>query len=495
LRVSLILRPFIFFRQELLLKGSLSEYLQRPDLGTLTPERKRALYLGFFGSALFALFAVYWGGLTRGPFVDDNFLLFANPRVREAANPLFYWYRGQSGTKAWPLTHTAFWLLYQVFGARFWAYRSLNVLLHWASGVFLFHFLARKVRLSSAAFGACLFWFHPVAVGSVTWIAQLSTLGTVLFLGWWMARMDENEDGTRAGFLPFLAMVLSKGFAYLLPIVQLRKRLNSSTVAKAFLFTAPSFAVAGYGLFLAFVGTYYDPNDRPFLQTYYQTSNPVPAAPAAQPVVALKAPSAPVKAKKKKKPSKGLEKKTPVAQVPAVLPVLAPEIVSSAASPTHVLTQSLPERITLVGKTFVFYAARFVSFSDIFPEMRFTQFAKWSTMFLVIGLGVLALLAWALVSDYRILAAGLLVYLPVSGLFYVPFFKRALVSDHMIYPAFFLFTWGVGLCVDKIRHNGLRRAYWLWPVLLTIFTVVEVRAVRVEFPVESAMPFHEGAVK
>jgi hypothetical protein len=517
MKVSMILRPLNFFRRELFFKGNLAEHFQSTEFRALTLEQKRVLYAVFLTSSLFALFVIYWGGLARGPYIDDNILIFSNQHIRDGGSPLTYWYRGQPQTKTWPLTHTAYWFLYQIFGMRFWAYRTLNVLLHWASGVFLFHFLARKVRLSSAAFGACFFWFHPVDVGSVTWISQLSTLGTVLFLGWWMAGLQENDDSPRSGILPLLGMVLAKGFAYLLPVMQLRKRLKTGTVAQAFLFTAPAIAIAAYGLFLAYVGTYHNANERPFVQSYYESGNPV-AKPAPQPAVAppVVPVDAPVqkaaKAKLKKKTVIAKKTKKAVAPMPAPAPVAAavlppplpgspglvvlPEVAPNAVPPSYVLTSGLRERVTILGKTSVFYLARFVSFSDLsYPEMRYTDLSEWNVFFLLIGLGVLALLGFALVKDLRVLTIGLLVYLPVSGLFYVPFLKFRLVSDHMVYPAFFVFAWGMGLCVDCIRHKGLRRAYWLWPVLLAVFTVVEVRAERVEFPIEAAIPLHQGSAQ
>ena len=44
---------------------------------------------------MIALFAVYWGGLFRGPYIDDNLLIFGSPSIRDGHAPWAFWYRGQ----------------------------------------------------------------------------------------------------------------------------------------------------------------------------------------------------------------------------------------------------------------------------------------------------------------------------------------------------------------------------------------------------------------
>lgn len=381
----------------------------------------------FLAAALVVLSAIYFGRLFPGPYIDDNVLIFTNPFILSAQNPLLYWLPGQESARAWPLTHTLYWLFFRLFHWNFWAYRIVNLLLHWANGAVLFSLLSKRTSRSSAAFAAALFWLHPLAVESVTWISQLSTLLTTLFFAFWFSAFEKGAS-LKKSLLWLVALLATKGFAYFLPVLNLRKRLSEVSWRRAVLEQGPLVLIAAYGVFIVFSG---------------------------------------------------------ISSMPeGVLPG-NPEATKPGRAMAELAAQPLSywySRVTLCGQTAVFYFFRLFAYLEIpAGSLRPANLEASSAGFFLLGLGVLASLIWCIFKRSYILAAGILLYLPASGLFPVSFLKYSLVGDRMIYPTLYVFSLGIGLLYDRQKNIRLRQAFWLWPLLLGATSFLVARVPQADF--------------
>ncbi|MBI4195971.1 MAG: tetratricopeptide repeat protein [Betaproteobacteria bacterium] len=178
--------------------------------------------------------ALYWGALRNPPVFDDRLL-----------NDDFLGFYGASWFKLdlrW-IPYATFGWTYDVFGKNWFWLRLGNVLLHAATSVALFHFLARLFAVTLAMperagrpvspgsrqiafFGALLFLLHPVAVYGVAYLVQrsivMATLFGVLCLTLFLEGLVRKSPFWHlAAALAYLLAVFSKEHTVMLPAAAL----------------------------------------------------------------------------------------------------------------------------------------------------------------------------------------------------------------------------------------------------------------------------------
>jgi tetratricopeptide (TPR) repeat protein len=160
--------------------------------------------------------AAYFPALS-GDFVwDDDYNVTDNVNLRDLAGLRRIWTETRATQQFYPLTHTSFWIDWQLWGANPLGYHVINVLLHAGSALLLWRVLVR-LDLPGAWLGAALFALHPVHVESVAWITERkNALSGVLY---WAAALcflryalpaEKHDTGGRAWLAP-LAVVLFAG--------------------------------------------------------------------------------------------------------------------------------------------------------------------------------------------------------------------------------------------------------------------------------------------
>ena len=119
-------------------------------------------------------FIIYRPALEAGFIWDDESHVTHLESLRSVAGLRDIWIlkRPPATPQYYPLTFTAFWLQYRLWGLNPWGYHLVNVLLHGFSGVLLWRWM-RRMRWAGAALAAALFVAHPVFVMSVAWITEL----------------------------------------------------------------------------------------------------------------------------------------------------------------------------------------------------------------------------------------------------------------------------------------------------------------------------------
>jgi tetratricopeptide (TPR) repeat protein len=121
----------------------------------------------------------------------------------------------------WPLTSTAFWLQWQLWGAVPFGYHLVNFLLQIADAFLVWKLFAR-LGLRWAWLGGLLFVIHPLAVESVAWVSELKNTLSLAFLLLALLAWLEHDAG-KGGYLRavawFLLALLSKTSVVMFPAV------------------------------------------------------------------------------------------------------------------------------------------------------------------------------------------------------------------------------------------------------------------------------------
>lgn len=181
------------------------------------------LLIGFLIS-LTASFVVYWPSMTGEFIMDDRGYITQNPLITQTDSPGIFWTSFES-PDFWPLSYSAYWLLFRLFGESPLGYHFVNVVLH-AFNATLILSLTASLGLSSGAgaFAALLFLVHPLHVQAVSWMIQLKTLlATSFALLAFLAFLSHLKDGRSKSYVLavflFAFSLLSKTSSLFLPLV------------------------------------------------------------------------------------------------------------------------------------------------------------------------------------------------------------------------------------------------------------------------------------
>ena len=170
----------------------------------------------------------YLPAMLWGSFIwDDNIYIKTDP-VREISGLWQIWFSPsaiESEDHYLPLTYTTFWLEHKLWGYDPTGYHIVNVLLHLANTLLLWHLL-RRLAVPGAWVVAAVFAVHPLHVESVAWVIErkdvLSGLFYLAAVLTWMRFVEQPRPGRYACSLTlYAAALLSKSIAVTLPVALL----------------------------------------------------------------------------------------------------------------------------------------------------------------------------------------------------------------------------------------------------------------------------------
>lgn len=170
-----------------------------------------------------ATVAVYFPALD-GDFQWDDRDQFAGLRqIQEPGGIVLAWTELNPKAQYYPLSHSLFWAVYQLFGPWPPAFHVTNLALH-LGNVLLVYVLCRQISPRWALWGAALFALHPVSVAAVAWMCQLRndlSVHLALWTAWWWMRFEaSSRRGWQvAATLTFVAALLAKTAVAPLPVV------------------------------------------------------------------------------------------------------------------------------------------------------------------------------------------------------------------------------------------------------------------------------------
>ena len=170
--------------------------------------------------------AMLWGG-----FVWDDRILTLSQAVPDWSGLWHLWsgaaYTMDDTPEAhyWPLVYTTFWLEHKLWGFAPAGYHIVNVLLHLANTLLVWH-LMRRLAVPGAWMVAAVFAVHPLHVESVAWVIERKDVLSGLFYFAaalaWMRFVEQPRRGRYAGALAlYVAGLLSKSIVVTLPVALL----------------------------------------------------------------------------------------------------------------------------------------------------------------------------------------------------------------------------------------------------------------------------------
>lgn len=163
---------------------------------------------------------VYWPAVGAGFVFDDHVLIEDGRLLRGPLSAIWF---GKTAPDYWPLTNTALWLEWRLFGVDPTGYHLVTLALHLVTALLLWRTLSR-LGMKSSWLAGLLFAVHPVTVESVAWVSEIkNTLSGVLWLLTTLAWLRSEEDGStnwRAAALGLFALALmAKVSVIVLPVV------------------------------------------------------------------------------------------------------------------------------------------------------------------------------------------------------------------------------------------------------------------------------------
>jgi hypothetical protein len=427
------------------------------------------------------------------PIWDDMRFLFESERFTFVTSPLEFFGMGENKylQRAWPLTYSLLWSVYKLVQSDYLIYKLVNLSLHFTNAMLLLKLTGSLHRLGALAV-TLLFALHPMQVESVCWILQLGTLAATTFLiltfmVFQRLRTSNFPIGWPffAGILLFLFSLLFKVVGILFPIfvvlyviVHQRDLIRNRNFL---LWTSLLLVCSFWRGVVTMRGVSTVGAEQELSQLYFKEKLAVgdlmTTIIARGNIQGLSDSTADITARGN---IQGLSESTAeiIAQDNIQGPSESPsEIIEETTkkdedSWVDQLFKRYPVLKTVTGKynllsgSLLSYLAIFFGFKDtlfFYPKDDFFDplFRLVSSLCLVAVLVMLVMASWRRkLSGPGLLALTL--YLPVSGLFYIPYMKYSYIADHWAYASSFFFS----LMIFELasRRQLLARPLFLLPL-------------------------------
>lgn len=374
--------------------------------------------------------------------------------VNWIANPIYAWFPWSIYFKSWPLSFSIFWVIFEVFGESVVIIRFLNLCLHFLNYLIFCriirdHQSGHKSVPSKTL--AILFLFHPLAVLPVSWGFQLKTLlaTTLILILFWMTHQKIHNKKKILFF--FWLSLTAKVQGILFPIYYLLTQKLPK--AKDILFIVILFFISGfYGLINIKGITYISSEIKNITKTFD---------------------AKPIEHTYRRSEIESSQQANHKSNEPINFNINIQKEMKQGAG---VYIRSIDSWDKVLSKTIIalINLGRLSTFSiglnhnlPFYAATKNTFDSSLNYAYIFLGLGYLLL---TLLKKNKYLFFGFLLYLPISGLFYVPYMKYSYTSDHWFYPASALVLLGL----FKMTKN---KYFWnvVGILILTNFISTQVR--------------------
>ena len=170
----------------------------------------------------------YLPAMLWGEFVWDDAICIEAKPVRDVSGLWQIWFSPsaiEGEGHYWPLVYTTFWLEHKLWGFDPTGYHIVNVLLHLANTLLVWH-LVRRLAVPGAWMVAAVFAVHPLHVESVAWVIERKDVLSGLFylasvLAWMRFVEQPNSRRYACPLALYAAGLLSKSIVVTLPVALL----------------------------------------------------------------------------------------------------------------------------------------------------------------------------------------------------------------------------------------------------------------------------------
>jgi len=163
--------------------------------------------------------------LDNGILGDDfHFIFSPGSSIQQTENPFFYFFPWSKYFKSWAVSYFSIWIMFKCWAQNFVYYRFINILFHFFNFIILRKILNQKNSLNkfNNKIISYFFLFTPLSILTYSWIFQIKTLLAVFFILLFLLKLwDKKEKFTRDYLILsilFLLSILSKSVAILMPI-------------------------------------------------------------------------------------------------------------------------------------------------------------------------------------------------------------------------------------------------------------------------------------
>lgn len=413
----------------------------------------------FFLISFALLLLIYYPLFSSVPFGDDYVYIFKNPHMRDAAHPFVFFQYGSEYFKSWPLSFSFLWVFKKLFAENYCYYRLANIFVHFLNALIVFKiskFYVKKYNRVIFSF----FLFNPLVVESIYWIFQFKTLlSTFFFLLCLRQILIFNSTQLKTTYYKgvsfFLLSLLSKTTAIFFPIalVWILKYFKDK-----WLLLVPFFVLSVITGIENFKGVVSQPLDLAKIKNYHQTYL------GKNKVVDLKVQSPGQK-------SQFIQAKTYKKEQ-----LVLKQYISGISS----YTRSILNLDTFFIKTIV--AANSYSHyikstlaiglnNIIYPNLNLAK--KKSYILSSIIIFILLFLVWIKKVNLTLLTLSFLLFLPISGYFYVPYMDYSYIADHWFYTSLPFTIMAFVICFkNKASNFSLPFILYFFPFLCILQTTL-----------------------
>ncbi|MBH46739.1 MAG: hypothetical protein CME71_01060 [Halobacteriovorax sp.] len=402
------------------------------------------------------MLVVYAASFYSGSLWDDNVFIFKAEAITKSPHPFVFFDYTSSNHRAWPLGYVFFWILYRVFAENFIWYKVLNLLVHFSNFYLLRRFL-QNLRIKHSFFMSLLFLFHPLQVESVSWIFQLNTLLATSFVLLCLNCLLENKY--RLSLLFFALSLLTKSYAVFVPFICILILQKHFTFKQSVLRSIPFFIISLIVGLLTIRGVNSSDKESQIRERFHTQNaqktvkeesivaipSPTPAIVENEEAISLSdenevAPET-IEVVESTEPQELAQEVVveqaitpPPEPTPVTMTVIKERKVFDWVSFAHTKLQLMANSISFYLQTFLVGRDHFLFYPLIDP-LALENIYNLLLFFLFITAYLFFLADKKVIQTNSFLMATLFVcaWLPISGIFYVPFMKFAHYSDHWAY--------------------------------------------------------------
>lgn len=374
--------------------------------------------------AIFALF-IYFPIFNSIPFGDDFVYIFNNVHITGAPHPFVYWQYGSESFKSWPLSFSFLWLFYKLFGEHYFVYRIINLGLHITNAGLIYKITNHKFPRVSKIIAA-LFLFHPLAVENIYWIFQIKTLLSLLFLLLSIIFIQKFNTTARYKFyasslLFFLFSLLSKSSAILAPFALLfffkeKNNFRRFSLILPFLVFSSLLGIENLKGVTSTKGELIKIES--FQQDYFKKNQDF----LEQNKTSITSPPAPVETH--------YVKDIPLVDSQKYIESIKAYLKSIFNFEPFAL------KLSIILSSLAFYLKASFGFNInqiVYPDLNLKNLSSYIYMFIPLILSIFLIRLDK--KYYKYLTLSFFLFLPISGLVYVPYMQYSFVADHWFYPS------------------------------------------------------------